>query len=488
MLEDMFAQALSVYWETDMTWTNVLNWYGDEDADTVAEIFQKLVTAGNIQNAGNGTVYDFIIEQKGYVPKATFTCNGQTQTNVALAQFVITNPGTYTIEATTEEKTGSLVFTTTKCKVEEFSEICTEKTYLKAGANGIVTPVTSPSDTVVAVVPAGFAYGIDTNVGKVSTGLVITDSVNENNYSTGNEFVWIPVDYTPATNETAETIAVAGKTMAKLQSGSSENYEGVLYDFSGTGANTISTVNSNYTANGSSYGEPRILTSQSHISAGSIDGNIEQTLNLQGKYNTMIEKIIGTGGFYVGRYELGEGSNEISQLGVIGASVGGYCADDRERLLNQIPFSYYKWYDLYDKAGSYIHPNLDYTGTVTTEMIWGAQYDAVLNFALSGNDKAKVTSEEVTGSWTVTRRTGARIPNNLMDDGTYDKIMNIFDLGGNYTEFTAEAVSSTSRAYRGGDCYAIRNKTPAMRDCYYAYPNVISGNYIQSTRAVLYIN
>ena len=75
-------------------------------------------------------------------------------------------------------------------------------------------------------------------------------------------------------------------------------------------------------------------------------------------------------------------------------------------------------------------------------MIWGSQYDAMLNFALTGNDKSKVTSTEY-GNYS----------NTLLKTGltrTSDKINNIYDLGGNLFEWTSEACLTNGRAYRGG--------------------------------------
>ena len=405
------------------------------------------------------------------VAEATFTCDGETIENVEEAQFILKNPGTYIInatvneetedasptleDATANEETVNASHTTTQCKTETFSSICTEPTELKAGANGIVTPVTDPGDTIVAVVPAGFAYGTSENVGKVSTGLVITDNVDANHYSTGNEFVWIPVD-------SDLNVGTGSKKMAKLQSGSSTDYEGVLYDFSGSGNNTTSTANSNYTALGSSYGEPRILMNTSYINTTK-----EPNLNLQTKYNNMVEKVKLTGGFYVGRYELGAGnSNNISKLGIVPAAAGDY------------PTS--TWYGLQNRAESYTHPNSTYTGTVTSQMMWGSQYDAMLNFALEGNDKAKVNLLELGNHTDEKVKTGTAIPTAVGSD----KIINIYDLAGNEHEWTAEAHGDSYRVLRGGRYITDETDTASSRTIRMPY----IGGDTDSARASLYVN
>ena len=74
-------------------------------------------------------------------------------------------------------------------------------------------------------------------------------------------------------------------------------------------------------------------------------------------------------------------------------------------------------------------------------MIWGSQYDAMLNWALTGSDKGNVTATD-------------KAPHNLSSTyqpGTQDndKINNIYDLGGNVGEWTLEASGSDRRVYRG---------------------------------------
>ena len=87
-------------------------------------------------------------------------------------------------------------------------------------------------------------------------------------------------------------------------------------------------------------------------------------------------------------------------------------------------------------------------------MIWGSQYDAMLNFALTGNDKSKVTSTEYGIYTEPVLKTGLT--------RTSDKINNIYDLGGNLTEWTSEAYRTFGRAYRGGVYFGAYS--PAGRD------------------------
>ena len=100
------------------------------------------------------------------------------------------------------------------------------------------------------------------------------------------------------------------------------------------------------------------------------------------------------------------------------------------------------WYGLYSLAKTYTNSK----NSVTSQMIWGSQYDAMLNFALTGNDKSKIDSENYGNYSGTVLKTGLT--------RTSDKINNIYDLGGNLLEWTSEACGSGSRAYRGGYYFA----------------------------------
>ena len=381
---------------SNRTWEEIAG----DNYSTVAEFYNSLPSQ---VTEGTSDYIDFMIKEevidpKGYAEKyfPTVVCNGQTEKITReYAEFVILVNGEYEVSATTPDGgRGTTKATITKCKIETFSNICDTNTEIT-------------SDGYTVTVPAGFAYGTSDNVKSVNGGLVITDSVDSNGNSTGNEYVWIPVD------KTKLTVGNTEKKITKISSGT--DYEGVLYDFDGTSSTQIT-----YRA----YREQDVVSDYDGTSNDPVGIKKE---NLQKEYNDMIASIKKYGGFYVARYEAGiENGKVTSKIGITPTSAD----NDQSKT----------WYGLYSLAKTYTNNK----NSVTSQMIWGSQYDAMLNFALTGNDKSKVTSTEY-GNYS----------NTLLKTGltrTSDKINNIYDLGGNLFEWTSEAYSTDfdGRAIRGG--------------------------------------
>ncbi len=253
--------------------------------------------------------------------------------------------------------------------------------------------------------------------GTVDTGVVVSID--------GSEFVWVPVPNVIASSAPSTTgVDLASnpnteRPMAILQSGSDTNYQGVLYDFSGT----TSTARSIKSVTGTSgYREPAYLTDSSNGDASSYNTVGITQSSLQGEYNSMIASISKYGGFYVGRYELGlEGTKPVSKP----ASASVTTANAANSNTNS-------WYGLYSKCKSYSVDNL------TSTMMWGSQYDAMMNWmAKTGKtvgtaDSSKYNTKQTTGS------------------KSEDVINNIFDLYGCHYEWTLEASDTAARAYSGG--------------------------------------
>ena len=362
--------------------------------------------------------------------------DGSSVKNVTETTYEVTENGDYKF-IVKQSNGGSTTYTvtiTTGIEVEKFSDIYTEtKEYTKDGQT--------------AWIPEGFAVGVSSKIDDISEGLVITDKIDENHKSIGNEFVWIPV--ATAVSDT-EANGTTNKAMAIQQEDG--NYRGLLYNFNADG----SEVQSKCTTTTSSYREPDILTTYDN-STGNNNGLFTKE-SLQSEYNKMIESVKIYHGFYVGRYELGlDGSNNPTSRkdgnGVETADAGSS--------------SLKNWYGLYSKSKEYAKES-DNKSTVSS-MLWGSQYDAMMNWMQENGenvyqgDSSKTNGSSATGS------------------EENDLIKNVFDLYGCHYEWTLEAIRSSNRVRRGG--YSGGYSAPSNRD---DVDPTSSGSYY-STRLTLYV-
>ena len=267
-----------------------------------------------------------------------------------------------------------------------------------------------------ATIPEGFT--VDETENTISSGLVVHGP-------DGSEFVWVPVS---DINSMSQCSAAGGDCNLQLEGdvlkckthNNNDEIVGKLYA-TDIGEN-FGTVNKIY-MDDSGLREPAYLTNTITGDVSNFN-TIGLTLSdMQINYKNMSAKVAKYGGFYVGRYEASEANNRSLQ------SKSG---------LNPVALS---WYELYYKC------NKTYTGkndSVESSMIWGSQYDAMLNWAKTGNDKNKITNTSLgnnsSGSVTTT------------GNSTYakDSINNIRDLGGNLYEWTLEANATNCRVLRGG--------------------------------------
>ena len=162
---------------------------------------------------------------------------------------------------------------------------------------------------------------------------------------------------------------------------------------------------------------------------------------MQEDYKNMATSVAKYGGFYVGRYETslsnttessaGTGVTAQSKQGVIPTSGGNSATSS--------------WYGLYSKQKEYTGKN----GSVESSMIWGSQYDRILNWVKEGKneeEKSKITNTSLgNNSGGIVTTTGNSKYSN-------DSINNIRDLGGNLIEWTLEAFDTDYRVVRGGGC------------------------------------
>ena len=347
--------------------------------------------------------------------------DGSTETNKTSTTYEVEENGEYvfTVEQSNGGKTVCTVTITNGKNVEKFSDIYTSKTKIE-------------QDGQIAWIPEGFAVGVSSTIDEIKEGLAITDAIDSNHKSIGNEFVWIPV---ASVNEMA-----TAKT--GIDTNGNQNYEGKLYSFTSTGANVTT-----------SYREPDTLSSydgnstyldiikgilkdtQSYNAEDYADINAFKT-TMQEDYNAMIKSVEEYGGFYIGRYEISKSNSNTAQSK---KNVVALTADNDSTNESQ---NGNRWYGLYAYGKKYTNPNKP--NSVESSMIWGSQYDAMLRWMQSngediGEDNNTVPNGGVYNSNKTL--TGA--------EGDTDIIRNVYDLYGGRYEWTLEANNTYGRINRG---------------------------------------
>ena len=295
-------------------------------------------------------------------------------------------------------------------------------------------------------IPKGFYYV----GGEKDTGLVISDLPEDdmNNNKHGNQFVWVPVE---DINDMAQCETAGGECDLQLidgilkctnpgHSSTAEKIVGKLWA-TDTGED-FGTENTAYEPN-SGLREPAIVTGNDTGTGADYDNNKDYnnglfTLDsLKADYKTMATSVKKNGGFYIGRYETSLSTATDKDAGTSGTAcskAGAIPTAANNTVTNS-------WYGLYTISKTYeVKEN-----SVQSSMIWGSQYDAMLNWVKNGNgaDKDKIiqnTNGNHSGDLTTT------------GDSSYsnDSINNIRDLGGNLLEWTLEAYDTYSRVNRGG--------------------------------------
>ena len=287
-------------------------------------------------------------------------------------------------------------------------------------------------DGNVAIIPAGFMIVPENE--KINDGLVIQD---EN----GNEFVWIPVETAVANNEENGTNnkAMAVKT--------ENDYKGLLYEFSENGSEVITGC----TTSIDNAHEPDILSTYDN------DINYNNGLftkdSLQQEYNKMIESVEKYHGFYISRYELGlEETRPVSKDASANTEITTADASNLET---------YTWYGLYSKCKEFAPKSSN--KSVVSSMVWGSQYDAMLNWMKQQGEAVEKENDEKTNT---SKRSGNN-PNDI--------IRNVYDIYGCHGDWTLSAVSNNIRGYYGVLPANINSANPT------------EANVNMSTRISLYI-
>lgn len=332
---------------------------------------------------------------------------------------IVDNGNTVTVtykgyEVEIDKTTGKLVL---PLEPTEVGEIVTGEN------NKIYTNTTNDGKTLTAVIPVG--YGVMPGLDDISEGLVITDNFEED----GNEFVWIPVETAVAKDESEGNTTKAMAVNLETDLTKEPKYRGLLYNFTGTG----STVKSGCTETTSSYREPDIVSSYDNNTT--YNNGLFTKESLQSDYNDMIKSVSINHGFYVSRYEMSLDSSEEKKAQSKKMKPSATADSNSANM----------WYGLYDKAKNYAKK--DSTKSVVSSMIWGSQYDAMMNWMQKGEIRVDLTTPPNTAK-NETRTTGG--PNSGQTESK-DILKNVYDLLGNSREWTLEANGSNYRVFRGGN-------------------------------------
>ena len=343
------------------------------------------------------------------------------------------------------------------------AKLTTDKDSTIVDTNGYALNNTEVTDTTTAKtfwVPKDFKIltGTDSITGQaypteVDKGIVVEDR-------SGNQFVWVPVPdviWDGSTTITSGTYTPMAATYTYTNSSVSGTlYKGLLYDTIWGDTDPIGYgYKSDYDVGTILYREPSLITEDSSVMWAPMPIEEGQT-DVAGSY------------YDVGRFETGIESNTddttykktVSKKATTSGTYPVTTADATAEKGNT-------WYGLYKMQKEFATTS----GKVRSSMIWGSQYDAMMNWmAKTGKDVITADSNK----YNTAQTTGSKVE---------DIINNVFDLYGCHYEWTLEASYTGDRAYRGGPYY--QSRVPVVRD--YSGPPGYAGDAQLGSRLTLYI-
>ena len=283
-----------------------------------------------------------------------------------------------------------------------------------------------PAQVEGVTIPDGFYYVGGTK----AEGIVISDSPEDENKGTsheaaqnmkGNQFVWIPVEDDSAF----------------------KTYEG--------------------------YWNGELDSMLSGCSEPYSNGYASE----QSEYDAMVANVLGNNGFYVGRYEAGTTNSARSSSSGI--------TDEVLVQQGKYVYNYVGWNDsetdaMNDETGGAVELSNNFANqkgysSVTSSLIYGVQWDAIMNFI----DPAYATGSCAEDSFVRdSTDKGWYSQSGLTTTGSNANyaVKNIYDLGGNVEEWTMEAYHTDGRVSRGGYYIGSGLEHPAStRSSFYSPSN-----------------
>ena len=250
----------------------------------------------------------------------------------------------------------------------------------------------------IAYIPSGFRVSLAEGTNEIRNGLVITDKIDENGKSIGNEFVWIPVDYFEEfIREDFGTTAIDENNFI-----TTEETEEKYYEPSGNGKTIDETASA----------------------------SIKE---VQAMYKSVKEYK----GFYIGRFETG------IDLDTPRTTDSGTSANPVIKK-NKYIYNYIAWgKSTTDETGGAVEKARSMYENST--LCYGVQWDAVLRW-INKDYSINYILKDSTGKGNYDTN------GNLIKSGNDEncQIKNIYDLAGNVSEWTMESYGTTDKIARGG--------------------------------------
>ena len=239
----------------------------------------------------------------------------------------------------------------------------------------------------------------------------------KNLQETVNQYVWIPVS---EINDMVMCRSNSGTSVCDLLYDEEENtltcqthsatatdlvgrlYTGTISSTTDDDGNNIFSYTMDFTKRDQTYDENGYREPDTVSSDASNSLTIDQ---LKGDFTVMAKSVAKNGGFYISRYEVGaNGDSKKNQQVLTAASSNTIRKIDENK-----------------------------------QMIWGCQYDQVIKFLKENEEAPEIGHTYIAGSIA------------LSGQNEQDCMKNIYDLEGDHFEWTAEAISTSDRAFRGSD-------------------------------------
>ena len=290
-------------------------------------------------------------------------------------------------------------------------------------------------------VPAGFKVAEDSGA-NVLEGIVIEDVNAGDSITSGSQYVWVPIG-----------------NVKTNQSGDSKLIELGRYTFDGTtGKETIAQSAEEY------KNVEKISDYYQELISSSYGNGIAK------KLGDFLDKAKNSNGYYIGRYETGDGNAES-------ADTAGGNNENAKAVVKKsiITYGHIPQETASQVAKDMYSGNNNFTADIVNSYAWDTAIVFIQNFS-GDTDYSIQPGKSTTGEWS---KTGESI---LASDGQIDERCNIYDMAGNLWEWSSETSINDGKpcTSRGGG-YNSEN-TPLYRGSH-------SLNFVQSGgfRTILYL-